>query len=84
MQYLKMFGIINFHHYSMFHEFSIFIALRPMGFRPLDRRMQDFQLATHQITPQCEISISRRKDIASRASSLDILQLLAPSTDGDE
>jgi len=57
---------------SVFHGLRIFIALRPMGFRPLiltDHLIQKFQLATHRITPQCEISISMRRDIASRPSS---------------
>jgi len=35
--------------------------------------IQDFQLATHRITPQCEISTSRRMDIANWPS-LDLLQ----------
>jgi len=51
-----------------------------MGFRPLDHLVAGYRtfscMATHRITHQCEISISRRRDIASRPSSLDILNWL--------
>jgi len=54
---MKIFGNINFHQNSMQACHSrVFIALRPIGFRPLDHlvtgyRTFDFQLITHHITP---------------------------------
>jgi len=41
--------------------------------------IQDYRLATHPITAQSEISNSRRRDIVSWPSSLDILQCVTES-----
>jgi len=71
---------------SVFHVSRVFIALINGILIPWppSRRIQDFQLATRRITPQCEIIISRRRDIASRPSRPIYFSVFEPMTYGSE
>jgi len=64
-------------HPSVFHVTRVFIALRPMGFRPLDHLAQDTGLSTGHAPhhSQCEISISGRMDLLQCLALLDTVDL---------
>jgi len=65
---------------SVFLVSRVFIALRPMGFRSLDRLVSGYRTFNWPRTaslPDAKLAIySRCRNIASRPSSLDVLQCI--------